>query len=288
MKTTPKSATAAAITILALSGTAFAAPAGVDTTPETIPAIPLGALTAYPEVVQTGTYPTLTWAILHPSKVGDVASITPPGTIKLNKPMWVTVQAVGVGVTGGTSGQNPSSTNAELRMSVNGGGYDQLFYGTQSNVDPVQVLYIKKLSEGSTIDFGSRFVSDNNWTPFYTTRSANMQVISLVKGDAIPTTFDITGSGKVSSALTPYVDGAGKVDIGPMSVLVLAELAETNSADSDFDYQDSAFLVSFSPKRGNNGHGNNVDGVDSSNPGAGSGGPNGSVDPSGGVDDEIR
>ena len=31
---------------------------------------------------------------------------------------------------------------------------------------------------------------------------------------------------------------------------------------------------------GNNGHGNNVDGVDSSNPGQGSGGPNGGEDPS--------
>ena len=43
--------------------------------------------------------------------------------------------------------------------------------------------------------------------------------------------------------------------------------------------------------KSNNGHGNNADGVDSSNPGKGNGGPNGSVDqscPAGGtcVDDE--
>lgn len=37
---------------------------------------------------------------------------------------------------------------------------------------------------------------------------------------------------------------------------------------------------------GNNGHGNNDDGVDVSNPGQGSGGPNGQTDPSGNVDDE--
>lgn len=36
----------------------------------------------------------------------------------------------------------------------------------------------------------------------------------------------------------------------------------------------------------NHGHGNNADGVDSSNPGQGDGGPNGGVDPSGEVDDE--
>ena len=38
---------------------------------------------------------------------------------------------------------------------------------------------------------------------------------------------------------------------------------------------------------GNNGYGNNADGVDSSNPGQGDGGPNGGADPSGDVDDEA-
>jgi hypothetical protein len=37
-----------------------------------------------------------------------------------------------------------------------------------------------------------------------------------------------------------------------------------------------------------NGHGNNYSGVDSSNPGRGSGGPNGGADPSGNIDDERR
>ena len=37
----------------------------------------------------------------------------------------------------------------------------------------------------------------------------------------------------------------------------------------------------------NNGHGNNADGVDVSNPGEGGGGPNGMDDPSGTVDDEA-
>src|SRR5687768_7722791 len=40
--------------------------------------------------------------------------------------------------------------------------------------------------------------------------------------------------------------------------------------------------------KNNNGHGNNMDGVDISNPGAGSGGPNGEVDLSAPVDDENK
>jgi hypothetical protein len=41
-------------------------------------------------------------------------------------------------------------------------------------------------------------------------------------------------------------------------------------------------------KKSNNGHGNNLDGVDSSNPGRGKGGPDAKHDPSGRVDDERR
>lgn len=52
-----------------------------------------------------------------------------------------------------------------------------------------------------------------------------------------------------------------------------------------------ALLVTLNGKT-NNGHGNNLDGVDSSNPGKGKGGPTGlntsGQDPSGGYDDEIR
>lgn len=41
-------------------------------------------------------------------------------------------------------------------------------------------------------------------------------------------------------------------------------------------------------QKSNNGHGNNCDGVDSSNPGQGGGGPNGQPDPSGEIDDECN
>jgi hypothetical protein len=46
--------------------------------------------------------------------------------------------------------------------------------------------------------------------------------------------------------------------------------------------------ASFQQAKSNNGHGNNADGVDSSNPGKGGGGPNGAIDLSNGVDDELK
>lgn len=46
--------------------------------------------------------------------------------------------------------------------------------------------------------------------------------------------------------------------------------------------------ASFQQAKSNNGHGNNLDGVDVSNPGNGSGGPNGETDLSGSIDDEAK
>jgi len=253
---------------------------------DALPIVPVGALRATPSVVQTGTYPTLNWSIIYPSKVGDVATITPPGTLTLTEQMYVSVRTVGVGVTGG-NGTASSTTPVEFRIKTGGGSFEQLFYGNAENVDPAHTLYTKKLNPGTTIDFGGRYVQDGSWTPFYTTRSSNMKVVSLVDGDRIPTSYDLSQSGNMAEYLKPYVDSTGKVNIGPLSVLVMAEYASADHSSASFDYQDAVFLVSLSPKN-NNGHGNNLDGVDSSNPGGGSGGPNGAVDPSGGVDDEAR
>jgi len=254
----------------------------------TIPATPVGVLSAYPTIVQTGTKPTLTWDILHPSNVSNVVVINPPGTLIPNQPIYVSVQPVGTGPTNCTPGQTTVTYPAEARISVNGGSYKQLFYGTQGSVTPQYSLYIKKHKANDIIDFGGRYVLNGNWTPFFTTRSSNMQVISLVRGSVPPTNLPLSTSSRLASYLKPYLDATGKINIGPMSVLVLMELSETDRSQPCFDYQDMVLLVTFSTKHPNNGHGNNLDGVDSSNPGQGHGGPNGQIDPSGGYDDEIR
>lgn len=250
-----------------------------------IPAVPAGLLTATPKVVQTGTYPTLTWQVHYPSTVGDVAVINPPGGINLTDGVFVDVRVVGVGVTEGTAGQNKNDIPTETRISINGGNYSQLFYGTNTDVDPTHSLFTKKLPSGTSINFGGRYVKDGSWTSFTTTQNPNYQVVALKSGDKIPTSYDLKQSGNMAEYLKPYVNGDGTVKVGPMSLLVMAEYGSTNHSSAAFDYQDLVLLVSFSSKN-NNGHGNNIDGVDSSNPGQGSGGPNGGTDPSGDVDDE--
>ncbi|MES2658630.1 MAG: hypothetical protein V4689_08425 [Verrucomicrobiota bacterium] len=255
----------------------------------TIPSIPVGTMTAYPTVVQTGTKPTLTWNIIYPSKVSDVAQINPPGTITITqKNTYVSVQPIGTGITACDATQGTAPLYTDARMSLNKAAYKQLFYGIQSDVNSAYSLYIKKMGVGDTIDFSGRYVKNGAWSPLYTTISSNLQVVSLVNGDTPPTTFPLYQSTALASYLRPYLDSTGKVKIGPLSVLVMMELGQTNHGLSCFDYQDMILLVTLSTKHPNNGHGNNLDGVDSSNPGQGHGGPNGQVDPSGGVDDEIR
>ena len=68
------------------------------------------------------------------------------------------------------------------------------------------------------------------------------------------------------------------------------------SCTGDCDGTEQGLLVSDSTctkvpsayRRGNNGHGNNLDGVDISNPGHGSGGPNSEEDTSAPSDDEAK
>lgn len=262
--------------------------------PTKIPTIPDGQMTATPTNVQTGTYPTLRWSILYPSKVSDVAVVQPPGTLKLTQKMYVSVQPVGTGVNGLPNGSCVPATvdtslPTDLRMSVNGGTYKQLFYGKNSDVTSAYSLYIKQHQAGDTLDFGGRYVtSAGSWSQFYTTKSSNQQVIALVNGDTPPTVTPLYKSSQLAAYLKPYLDASGKIKLGPLSVLIMMELTTTNHASTCFDYQDQVLLVTFGTGHPNNGHGNNLDGVDSSNPGKGSGGPNGAVDPSAGVDDEIR
>ena len=56
------------------------------------------------------------------------------------------------------------------------------------------------------------------------------------------------------------------------------EVGSSNPGDSYFDMQDIVVVTTFG--KNNNGHGNSLDGVDSSSPGGGGGGPNGEYDAS--------
>jgi hypothetical protein len=251
------------------------------------PIIPVGTLVAAPNVVLEGESAQLNWNIMYPLTISDVVTITPPGQLTLLDQYYVDVQIVGSTVTTCDYGKTPT-TNAyptDARISVSGGSYFQLFYGTSADVDSSKILYSKKLNKGTTLNFGGRYVLNGAWSNFYTTKSSNMQVVALRNGDTPPTYLPLYQQATLANYLKPYLDSSGKVKLGPMSVLIVMELGQTDRSQSCFDLQDQVLLVTLRAPN-NNGHGNNLDGVDSSNPGNGKGGPNGEIDPSGDVDDE--
>jgi len=74
----------------------------------------------------------------------------------------------------------------------------------------------------------------------------------------------------------------------PIDMIVKIDAAEAIQPLEKLQMRVRLLGVSFNKIRSNNGHGNNEDGVDVSNPGQGGGGPNGEVDLSGEIDDEIH
>jgi hypothetical protein len=237
----------------------------------TFPAMPSGWLTAYPTIVQTGTKPTLTWGINYPSIVEDYVTITPPSTVTADEELDCEIRILGAGVTVTSSNSDSFSfVPTEALVSYDGGTYTRIFYGTNLQVNPSQVVYTKTIPKYKKLRFGGRYRYNNQWGPYFNSQSGTQNVRSLVNGNTPPSNVPEYNAPSLESFIKPYLTPTGKVNIGPMDVIVFMELTHTDSQMSNpgYDLQDMVILVTFKSKaKTNNGHGNNLDGIDSSNPG---------------------
>jgi malonyl CoA-acyl carrier protein transacylase len=83
--------------------------------------MPVGALSAFPTIVQAGTHPQLTWNVTLPAAVLDVVTITSPGTVTATKSQYVDVRILGASVkavTTNNSGQVVTSGSVFLNLMV--------------------------------------------------------------------------------------------------------------------------------------------------------------------------
>jgi hypothetical protein len=214
------------------------------------PSIPVGWINAFPTVVQTGTKPTLTWDISYPSVVKDFVTVTPPATVSPKSKLDVEVRILGNGVTVSTNNGGFNFVNAEAVLSFNGGSYNRIFYGTNTNVNPNTVVFSRKdILANQTLRFGGRFFHNNSWGTLYTSSSGTQNVRTLVSGDIPPNKVPEYGAPTLESFLRPYLGSDGKVKIGPMDVIVFMELTHTNTNDSGYDLQDMVLLVTFKEKK---------------------------------------
>lgn len=225
------------------------------------PAVPVGWLSAFPTVVQAGTHPTLTWGIEYPETVFEIITIDPNGVITPKTCLIMELRVLGASV-------QKSSTEwltVEAWLST-GGSWGRFFEGTQSSVKPTKVLYRKEVPAYVPVTIGGRCY-DLGWKPFYYTGSGSYNVSVLIDGDLPPDPVPAYNQDHVAAFLRPYLDDTGRIEIGPKDVIMLFELDATSSEEGTFDLQDLVVLASFKSCKTNNGHGNNLDGIDASNPG---------------------
>ncbi len=232
----------------------------------TFPAMPSGWLTAFPSVVQTGTKPTLTWAINYPSIVEDYVTIVEPATVVSDVAVDCEIRVLGAGVTVKASNSNNYSfVPTEALISINDSSYTRIFYGTNNVVNPNQVVSSFTLQPNQKLEFGGRYYYNNSWGPYFKSDSGTDNVRTLVNGDVPPSNVPDYNAPSLESFIKPYLTPTGKVQIGPMDVIVFMELTHysTQKSDPGYDLQDMVLLVTFKSKaKTNNGHGNNLDGID--------------------------
>ncbi len=251
MKTSHAAALAAIVTMLGVF-----APGVSSAQSPTIPAVPTGWLSAFPTVVHTGTKPTLTWDISHPAIVQDYVTIEPPATINPKTKLAVEVRVLGAGVTVSSSGSSNFSfvpTEAVWRVGGSGGGsygnYKRIFYGTNLQVKPNQVVAKGIVNAGTRLRFGGRYYYNSSWGPSHHSGGGTQNVRALVNGDTPPPVFPHIGAPSLEDFIKPYLDAQGKVKIGPMDVIVFMELthADNQQSDEGYDLQDMVVLVTFKP-----------------------------------------
>lgn len=240
MKLSPRAANVAVVIAI----TAFVAGNAGAQAPATAP---FGWLSASPTVVRTGTYPVLKWNITHPSRIGNFLSRAADGTLTPRQDLYMDVRILGASYQIGTnSNGTPKWGSVESYARADGASsFTRFFAGVQTSINPSTICFTKLCRAGSPIDFRSRCNNGSSWLSYRSTESLTPNVVALLTGESPPDTVPAFRQGSIESFLAPYLDAGGKVLIGPMDVIYLFELGQTNTQSSGFDLQDLVLLVTF-------------------------------------------
>ncbi len=216
---------------------------------QSTPSVPVGSLSAFPTVVQTGTKPTLTWSISYPSEVKTVVTVGPTGTVTPKVDLYVDLRVLGAYIGDGTS-TGWYMVQADRKVE-NATTFTQFFSGKQTSVNPSTVYYTQLVHASRPLDIRGRVASSSSssptaWQAYYSTGTTTQNVRALVSGDVPPSYVPaFSNQATIKSVLTGYIDASGKIKIGPMDVIFLFELWGTDYTQSYFDMQDLVVLATF-------------------------------------------
>lgn len=229
---------------LAVASLAFAMSAAVPCSSraatESSTSIPRGTLSANRDLLRVGTKPTLTWQVEFPSEITTLIDIIPPNTIQPKRDVTMRVRVLGA------SFQQTTTQYLQVQSywKLNGGSWQTVFDGYQTNVNASKVLVSQTVTKNSRINFGARGYR-SGWLTLYNTASNTPNLVMLKNGDSVPSTTPAFRQGQIESFLKPYLDGNSRIKIGPKDLILLFELGQTDPESSGFDLQDMVMLVTF-------------------------------------------
>jgi len=237
---------------------------------QVLPVIPIGWIDAYPTVVQTGTHPTISWGINYPSQVNELITVVDDGTLVAKEEICVECRVLGAGVTAVWSNGHWQFVPTEALISYNGASYERVFYGTNDNVNPGNVVWQRcEMQQNQTLRFGGRYFWNNNWGPFFHSTDNTTNVRILTNGQEPPSFSNIHPDiPTIDDFIRPYLDNNGRIKIGPQDVIILMELTHTyaQKEHEGYDFQDMVLICNVKPKPKNNNRSGLGDGT---NPGKG-------------------
>ncbi|MCU0778392.1 MAG: hypothetical protein MUF86_12080 [Akkermansiaceae bacterium] len=201
---------------------------------------PRGTLNVDRSLVQVGTRTQLDWKIQYPSVVTDLVSVTNTGTIIPKSTMKMKVRTLGVAFQSGKT-----LLPLEGYWAKNNGKFTRFFYGTGPQVNPSSVLVNETVNVNDRIDFSGRGWSGSSWYPMHDTRSADPYVVVLKNGDRAPNYAPAYNQSTVKGFLSSYIDGMGRIKIGPRDLIILWEASTAKPGTTYFDMQDLVVLVTF-------------------------------------------
>ncbi len=215
-----------------------------------------GTITADQVTVLNGQKPTLKWSVNYPSVVGKVVTIDPDKITPII-PLYADVRVIGQGVTAGTGNGGYIFVPTLASMSIDGGSFKEVFFGTNPSVNPGNIISISNIfgsayannliPAGKALRFGGQYNYNGSLGTYYKCGDGTDNVRFLVNGQTPPTNVPEYNAPSLESFLRPYLDTTGKVKIGPMDVIVFMELTHTaaQKAEAGYDLQDMVLLVTF-------------------------------------------
>lgn len=205
--------------------------------------IPRGTLAVDKSLVRVGSLSQLDWQIQYPSGLTELVDVTNTGTIIPKKNLQMSTRVLGVAYQSGNT-----LLPVECHWSKNNSSWSRIFRGNSSVVNPAKVLLERTVLANERIDFAGRGAnngSGTSWNPQHHTRVDDNYVTVLKNGDLPPNYVPAYNQGSVKSFLAPYLDGMGRIRIGPRDLIVLWELSTAKPGSSYFDMQDLVVLVTF-------------------------------------------